>query len=74
MVKTFLSPAFAKQAKFEPLRQRFWFNVNELPQGKRYVLEVTARNCFGKSSKPIYSKEMMSVPGFAEVDKSGIKG
>lgn len=74
MVKTFLSPAFAKQAKFEPLRQRFWFNVNELPQGKRYVLEFTARNCFGKASKPIYSKEMMSVPGFAEVDKSGIKG
>ena len=55
LVKYFYSPAYAKMAKFEPKRQRFWFDVAELPQGKEYVVEVRARNCFGKASTPLVS-------------------
>ena len=55
LVKRFLSPAYAKLAKYEPARQRFWFNVAELPQDKDYVIEVRACNCFGKSGAPLVS-------------------
>ena len=56
LVKYFYSPAYAKMAKFEPARQRFWFDVAELPQGREYVVEVRARNCFGKVSRPLVSE------------------
>ena len=54
-VKYFYSPAYAKMAKFEPERQRFWFDVEELPKDKEYVIEVRARNCFGRTSRPLVS-------------------
>lgn len=63
VVKRFVSPAFAKMAKFEPAMQRFWFDVAELPQDKEYVLEVRARNCFGVSSAPLVSKTFKGKPG-----------
>jgi hypothetical protein len=63
LVKRFISPAFAKMPKYEPDMMRVWFNVAELPQDKDYVLEVRARNCFGKYSKPIVSRVWHSVPG-----------
>ncbi len=53
LVKYFFSPAYPKMAKFEPPRQRFWFNVEELPKGKACSIEVRARNCFGRSSEPL---------------------
>jgi hypothetical protein len=63
VVKRFVSPAFAKMAKFEPAMQRFWFDVAELPQDKEYVIEVRARNCFGVSSAPLVSKTFKGKPG-----------
>jgi hypothetical protein len=63
VVKRFVSPAFAKMAKFEPAMQRFWFDVAELPQDREYVLEVRARNCFGVSSAPLVSKTFKGKPG-----------
>jgi len=62
LVKKFFSPAYAKLPKYEPKRQRFWFDAKELPQGKEYVLEARAYNCFGKASKPIVSHVWKSVP------------
>ena len=62
LVKYFYSPAYAKMAKFEPVRQRFWFDVAELPQGREYVVEVRARNCFGKASRPLVSGTWRSTP------------
>ena len=53
LVKKFFSPAFHKMPSCEPARQRFWFDVAELPQDKDYVIEVRACNCFGKASAPI---------------------
>ena len=53
LVKKFLSPAYHKLPACEPARQRFWFDVAELPQDKDYVIEVRALNCFGKASAPI---------------------
>ena len=53
LVKRFLSPAYHKLPSCEPARQRFWFDVAELPQDKDYVVEVRARNCFEKASEPI---------------------
>ena len=63
LVKRFLSPAYAKMAKFEPERQRFWFDVAELPQDREYVIEVRARNCYGKTSRPLVSGVWRSEPG-----------
>ena len=63
LVKKFISPAFGKMAKYEPARQRFWFDVAELPQDKDYVIEVRAVNCFGKRSAPLVSRVWHSVPG-----------
>ena len=63
LVKRFISPAWAKMAKFEPERQRFWFDVAELPQDKEYVLEVRGRNCFGRASAPLVSPVMRGKPG-----------
>ena len=53
LVKRFYSPAYHKLPSCEPARQRFWFDVAELPQDKDYVIEVRARNCFEKASEPI---------------------
>ncbi len=53
LVKRFLSPAYHKLPECEPARQRFWFDVAELPQDKDYTVEVRACNCFGKASAPI---------------------
>lgn len=58
LVKRFLSPAYAKLAKDEPERQRFWLDVAELPQGKPYAIEVRARNCFGRGSVPLVSETL----------------
>ena len=63
LVKKFLPPAYAKMAKYEPARQRFWFDVAELPQDKEYVIEVRARNCYGKASRPLVSGVWRSEPG-----------
>ena len=63
LVKRFLSPAYAKMAKYEPERQRFWFDVAELPQDREYVIEVRARNCYGKTSRPLVSGLWRSEPG-----------
>ena len=65
LVKRFLSPAYARMADCEPERQRFWFDVAELPQDREYVIEVRARNCFGKCSAPLVSKAWHGKPGLA---------
>lgn len=62
LVKKFLSPAYARMAKREPARQRFWFDVAELPQDVDYAVEVRAFNCFGKASRPLASGIWHSVP------------
>ena len=66
LVKHFFSPAYAKMAKFEPERQRFWFDVAELPQEKEYVIEVRARNCYGRKSPPLVSGPMCGKPGLGK--------
>ena len=63
LIKHFISPAYAKLAKYEPARQRFWFDVAELPQDKDYVIEVRACNCFGKSGAPLVSGVWHGKPG-----------
>lgn len=68
LIKRFISPAYAKMAKYEPEVMRVWFDVAELPQGKDYVLEAYARNCWGKASKPLVSRVWKSVPGLAKVN------
>ena len=70
LVRRFLSPAFAKPAKCEPAMQRFWFDVAALPQGKPYVIEAYARNCFGKVSVALKSRIRQGLPGLAQVDRS----
>ncbi len=69
LVKYFYSPAYPKMAKFEPKTQRFWFNVAELPQDREYVVEVRARNCFGRRSEPIVSGVLRGKPGLDKVAK-----
>lgn len=71
LVKKFLSPAYAKMAKYEPRTMRFWFDVAELPQDVDYRLEARAFNCFGKSSTPLISKVWHSMPGLAKVESMG---
>ena len=66
MVKRFLSPAYAKLPKYEPERQFFWFDVADLPQDKEYVIEVVARNYFGKCSAPIVSSVRRGKPGLTK--------
>ena len=58
LVKRFYSPAYHKLASCEPARQRFWFDVAQLPQDKDYTIEVRARNCFEKASEPIVAKRV----------------
>ena len=67
MVKKFCSPAYAYAEWREPARQRFWFDVKDLPQGAEYALEVRAVNCWGKASAPLRSKLWKGLPGYAEV-------
>lgn len=55
IVRRFLSPAYPKLAKYEPERQRFWFDASELPQGGDVLIEVRAFNCFGRGSSPLVS-------------------
>jgi hypothetical protein len=70
LVKRFLSPAFAKMAKYEPEKQRFWFDVAELPQDCEYVIEIRARNSFGKSSAPIVSRVLRGKPGLDKANRT----
>ncbi len=56
LVKRFLSPAFHKLACYEPKIHKFWFNVDELPRNKEYVLEVYPRNWYGTCGRPLVSK------------------
>ena len=58
LVKRFYSPAYHKLPSCEPARQRFWFDVAELPQDKDYTIEVRAYNCFEKASEPIVAKRV----------------
>ena len=68
LVKSFYSPAYHKLASCEPVRQRFWFDVAELPQDKDYVIEVRARNCFGRASEPITAGRVFhGRPGLGKV-------
>lgn len=55
LVKRFVSPAFAKLPKYEPAVQCFWFDTKLLPVERDFVIEVCARNCFGKCGKPLVS-------------------
>ena len=66
LVKYFYSPAYARMAKDEPARQRFWFDVAELPQDMDYQLEVRARNCFGRTSAPLVSPVLHGKPGLGK--------
>ena len=70
LVKRFLSPAYPKMAKHEPARQRFWFDVAELPQDKDYRIEVRARNCFECVSTPLVSRIFRGQPGLEKSDKT----
>ena len=70
LVKHFLSPAYPKMAKYEPARQRFWFDVAELPQDKDYRIEVRARNCFECVSAPLVSRILRGRPGLDKSDKT----
>ena len=70
LVKRFLSPAYPKMAKYEPARQRFWFDVAELPQDKDYRIEVRARNCFECVSTPLVSRIFRGQPGLDKADKT----
>lgn len=56
VVKRFLSPAYAKMSRYEPDSQMFWFDVKELPQGRRCRVEVFARNSYGGCSSPLVSR------------------
>ncbi len=70
LVKRFYSPAYHKLPSCEPARQRFWFDVAELPQDTDYVIEVRARNCFGKASAPITAGRVFhGKPGLEKVKK-----
>ena len=68
LVRRFFSPAYAKHPKYEPERQRFWFDVADLPQDKPYVVEVRAFNCFDKAGAPLVSSVLRGRPGLAKVD------
>ena len=66
--KRFLSPAYAKMAKYEPKTMRFWFDVAELPQDSAYRIEVRAFSHFGKASAPLVSGEMRVTPGLGSTN------
>ena len=68
LVKRFISPAYPKMAKYEPKRQRFWFDVAELPQDKDYRIEVRARNCFACVSTPLVSRILHGKPGLGQAN------
>lgn len=70
LVKRFLSPAYPRMAKYEPARQRSWFDVAELPQDKGYRIEVRARNCFECVSAPLVSRIFRGQPGLDKTDKT----
>lgn len=63
VTKRFLSPGFYKTERFEPARQSFRFDGMDLPERGRYRFCVTARNCFGAASCPIWSRSFESIPG-----------
>jgi len=71
MVKRFLSPAYAKLPKYEPEMQFFWFDVADLPQDREYVIEIVARNYFGKCSRPIVSGVRRGKPGLTQAFPKG---
>ena len=66
LVRRFLSPAYPKLAKYEPARQRFWFDVGALQEGVAYDIEVRACNCFGRKSAPLVARIDSIVPKPAE--------
>ncbi len=70
VVRRFAATSYARLAKYEPARQRFWFDARDLPQDEDYVVAVRARNCFGRASAPIYSRVMRGKPGLDKVDES----
>ena len=70
LVKRFYSPAYHKLPSCEPERQRFWFDVAQLPQDKDYTIEVRARNCFEKASEPIVAKRVFhGKPGLGKAKR-----
>ena len=70
LVKEFMSPAYPYHPKHEPSRLRFWFDVRELPQAREYVVEMRARNSFGKASEPIFSRVWKGEPGLEKVKRT----
>jgi len=69
LTKRFLSPAFHKLASDEPAAQRFFFNVDELPQAKAYRIEVRPRNCFGVAGAPLVSAMRLGKPGLGKASR-----
>lgn len=63
VTKRFLSPGFYKTIDREPARQSFRFDAMDLPEHERYRLRVTARNCFGAASRPLWTRFYKSAPG-----------
>ena len=63
LVKRFLSPAYPLLAEAEPERQRFWFDVAEIPQNKKFTVEIRARNFFCKASRPLRSARFCAIKG-----------
>ncbi len=73
LVKKFLSPAFHKLPKDEPLKPVFHFNAAELPQDRDYWIEIRPRNSFGIAGKPLRSKVMHGRPGLDSYTKIATK-
>jgi len=54
-VRRFLSPAYAKLSRYEPVEQRFWLNADDMPKRIPYVFEVRPRDCWGHCGAPLVS-------------------
>ena len=69
LVKHFLSPAFHKLSRYEPKMQEVWFNVNELPQDREYVMKIFPRNWYGACGQPLVSKTWHGKPGLDKANR-----
>lgn len=69
LARKFLPPSYARMARHEPARQRFWFDVTDLPEAVDFRLEVRASNCFGKRSKPIFSETLRTALGYGRAKR-----